>query len=421
MVVTQHSISNILALIDCKWFGHWQEQISDFILYNNSSIIQAPRQTGKTFILAIICVAYILAGKNLIIAYPTLGQAKRLLFREIKRQIKLIRRFYPKGCMKTDVDTNTEVVWSNGASILALSLDTSAQKEGYTADLLIIDEAHRSTNEVLSLCLPYLTQAKLRGDDKLVFLGIGGHIQSLIETEKEHHPSLKVLPSTIIEQDSRYEAVFKEFEKQLPPQEYAQHILLEAVHEGLQRLFPSIPLLSAEENNEIIDKMTKLGGGRYFFGIDVGEKHDDTIVTVIRHYNNYYDLVDTFVTKGSFIDQTGGQEKDIAEFIKQYPHRGENITIETNFNSMLFQSLQTHHFYDMNGVQLTYKSKKSLSDSLINLVKSGQFRVLDPEHKKDLEGLQFDIKVNGTWQWSHSDLFSSLLMTMGSTQKAILF
>lgn len=410
MDVTLTSIENILALVGSEWWGPWQQDIARFIIDNESSIVQAPRQTGKTYILALLCVANILAGKSVIIAYPILAQAKRLLFREIKRQMAILKGYYPKGCLRKDVDTNTEILWKNGGSLLAISLDTGAQKEGYTADVLIIDEAHRATDEVLGLCLPFLLQAKLRGEGKLVFLGIGGHVKSLVETEKEHHPSLKVLPSEIIEQDSRYEAIFKEFEDQLPPVEYEQHILLHSVSEGLQRLFPEI--LMAEPVSD---------PGMIYFGIDVGEKRDYTLVTALRHSGDYYDLVDVFRTKGDFIDQSGGQEQRIAEFIKQHPHRNENITIELNFNSMLGQSLQTNHFFGMNGIHLLYKNKKALSDALINIVKEGKFRVVNEEYKKDLESLRFNIKVNGTWEWSHSDLFSSLLMAMASLQQPQYF
>lgn len=405
--ITLESLNNLLAVVGGSWLGPWQEDMGRFIVENKNSIIQAPRQTGKTYIIALICVAHILAGKSVIVAYPTLGQSKRLLFKKIKDIISKLKVDLPRS-LGTDGETKTEILWNNGASLLALSLDTRAQKEGYTADVLIIDEAHRSTDEVLGLCLPFLTQAKLRDEDKIVFLGIGGHIHSLIETQKEHVPHLKILPSEIIEAAPAYEAVFEEYSRKMPPIEYDQHILLHCVSEDSQQLFPNIP----------IAEPTPPEGAIYHFGIDVGEKRDYTVVTVVKQYGEYFDLIDVFKTKGSFIDESGGQEQRISEFIKQYPVRNERITIELNFNSMLHQSLNQNHFYGINGLWLKYKNKKRLSDALIQLVKQGKFRVLQEEYRKDLEGLQFDIKVDGKWCWTHSDLFSSLLMCMAAMQTA---
>jgi len=413
--INTHSVENILKLLDNEWLGDWQRSAVEHLLSNPKTIIQMPRQTGKTYSVALVASAYILAGGSVIVGMPTLGQSKGILFRQIAGMVEKLRG-YIGSYMKPFIDTTTEKLYHNGAQLRAISVDNSAQKEGWSADLLIIDEAHRSERTILGITEPYLTQAKLKGTAKIILLGVGGHVRSLIEEMKQDtltgYVPFRVTPDEIIADVPAYESVFEDFKRSLIPVDYEQHILCLPVGAGTRYLFPDIQIATDIDPN---------ARAVYYIGIDVGEKNDETVVSVLRRAGEYIDLVDVYKTRGDFIDKDGGQAARIAEFIKKYPVRHQYITIETNFNSMLFQSLCTSHFRGMNGIHLTYPNKKALSDYMMTIVKKNKFRVSDSQYKRDLESLVFNIKVNGNWEWSHSDLYSSILMAISAMQEPIYF
>lgn len=355
----------------------------------------------------------------MIIAMPTMGQTKSILFRLTAQIMLRLSAFV--NTLKTDINTTTEKVYRNGAILKAISVEQMRDKvhppEGYNCVLLVIDEAHRATRDILAICLPFLTQAKLKGIDKIILLGVGGHVKSLIEEMKEdentRYVPLHISAATIVSEDIAYEAVFADFKRELPPFDYDQMVLCKVVTEGGRYLFNDVCLTIPFTGEQ------KSGREELYFGIDVGRTNDVTCVTVMREKAGYKDIISRFETVG-----TGQvQAQQIFEFIDKYYYNSENIVVEINGVGAFFIDHLREKFPFIKGVFLTEKLKAGLITTLIKDIRDGKIRVEKEEWKQELEHLQFEIKVDGSFDFklTHSDFLSSILMSISSKQKAFAF
>ena len=115
-------------------------------------ILLCSRQWGKSTIAAIVAVyrAYTQANSLVIVASPTERQSAEFL--------RKVRGFVTRlGCAaRTDGHNRTSVQLRNGSRIVGLP-GKEANIRGFTADLLIIDEAARVTDELYKSLRPTVT------------------------------------------------------------------------------------------------------------------------------------------------------------------------------------------------------------------------------------------------------------------------
>ena len=420
--ISIQTLENLLRLIGSKWLGPWQREMAESLISNRELIIQAPRQVGKTYVVALLIVAYILCGGTVVLGMPTLKQTKSVIMYTVMKMVGRLRRKYLafNALLRSEINNRGEQVYRNGGRLIVISMkqvtggEAEITEEGYTSDLNVIDEGHRGKREILGVISPFLTQAKRQGWARSIILGVGGHKSSLIEEMKtEGYSHIHFDRYQIEALDPSYTAVFDSFLRELTPIQYRQHILCESVAEGMHKIFGPIQLAIPMPPEEAA-KYREV----YHFGIDVGRTSDLTMVTAVRHKAGYIDLMDTYSTRGDFyLADGGGQDEQVYAWIDAFKWKGERIAIEINGLGVgLWDVLKAEKLIGMSGVHLDEKMKRFMVDQLIIAVRDGRFRCVRQEDADHLEGLQFEIKENGKYVYEHSDLLSSLIMAYCSMQ-----
>jgi len=142
------------------------------------------QKVKKTTAACLVAMEYIRRGIPVIAAFPTLRQGGRVILRRIDCWTKATQEDLG---LKRIADNQMEVQWSNGGGIMALSTDESAKSgtQGYTAGLIMIDEAHETQPEVVvGPMYPAVSDAMDMGYGKIIQIGVGGARASLAEHSK---------------------------------------------------------------------------------------------------------------------------------------------------------------------------------------------------------------------------------------------
>lgn len=161
----------IMKLCGFSFRNRGQAKALDVILSNTSIILQTHRRCGKSWIASFVASLYILLGKTVIVAAPSQEQAAGIISDEVKNITNIIASNI--GGLYQIKDGDTHKLWSNGGRILAMSgREQTKTKEGYGADLLLIDEAHRTTEDaIFPIFLPMLDDSFIQGIGKVIILG----------------------------------------------------------------------------------------------------------------------------------------------------------------------------------------------------------------------------------------------------------
>lgn len=118
----------------------WQKEILE---YNGNFLLCTGRQVGKTTIMAIKSAEYMIKhpGSKIIVVSLTEDQAKLIIVMILTHLEQNYKSFISKG---KDKPTQNKICLKNKSSVLARPVGTSGDAvRGFTADILIIDEASR--------------------------------------------------------------------------------------------------------------------------------------------------------------------------------------------------------------------------------------------------------------------------------------
>lgn len=284
------------TFLQCLWLmgragkffkGGWQRALLLALCAHRHIIIRGPRQnSGKTFCTAVYVATAIAKGNKVVIGMPTMRQGQHILSNLIGELVKAVEG--PSLVRKQDNVLFKS--WSNGAFFVIVSTDESAKGgvQGYTCDLLVIDEAHEASEITYEKLEPAISVAEVECREKTVLIGIGGDgSEHLIAKKKAvkledgetplYHYHL-ITPEEIIEtaepeHREGYRSFFAKKKATLSPRSYAQNIMCEDWAEGKRRIFPTT---RAEATGDADN-----GRLMYFHGIDVG-KVDYTAIATFR-------------------------------------------------------------------------------------------------------------------------------------------
>lgn len=402
---TMAFVERVMMLLGMTWLGPWQKRAMEHLITHRRRTLKMPRQTGKSECVGLYACCLLLLGFVVTVLMPTYTQAQRILFRD-KISAKMRKLEHVMGLRRV-VDTTTEVVWANGAALRALSINDSSQKEGYTTDEMIIDEGHNAYRQLLDVASPFITQAKRRGTDGICVLGVGGMLDTLIECLSADglYEPLWITPQDVTAADPSYVDVFEEYRRTMTAAGYAQMVECKPVVAGLNSIFGKLPGALP----------SKFKTCDYYFGIDVGYSHDDTILTVLAAYPDCTNLVDEF--KVTYGGQTGfiEQARRIYEYIDtHYLFRPENIGVEVNGLGVgLWEQLNERVIlggYKAGPIVMTEKLKRTMIEDIQRDIRGGYFGVALDDVRRSLEGLTYEIKDNGKIEYQHSDRLSALLV-----------
>ena len=400
-MISPRKFKQFLTTVGCEFRGDWQEKIANHILKHTYTVLQAPRQTGKTQIVAFIAALYVILGKSVIIALPTYSLGTRILFDRIRKITHAIIGNYSKKVL----DQASYVIYEHGGSFLCISTSPTSKKEGYTCDLLIIDEGQEAAETCLGSLLPFIAISLMEGTGKAIILGRGGFKNSLIEKAKDYPDwvPLKITPEEVVESRPAYAKVFEDFKHSLTHDDYEAHVNCNTIFINRQAIFPNIPeVLKHGDHNVDFTQCF------YHFGVDVGHNTDPTCVAVVRQSGEYFDLCDAFFTyTPDFVDQA----KEVFDFIDQYPWHPHNLTVELNgMGYGLFDPMK-RWIPDVMGSAITYEMKDQMVKNFLIKFQNRKMSVSNDALRVKLENLTYKTSEAGKNDFDHDDLLSAMLMT----------
>lgn len=127
--------------------NHWNDSIH---------VVKSRRQCGKSWLAEIIALFYCVQTQNFrfYLVSPTYNQADKILI-EIWKMCKGQPFFLKKN------DVKRQILFKNGAEIRCLSAEQGVEAlQGYTCELLVIDEAAYMSNEIINAVFPYVNVSK---------------------------------------------------------------------------------------------------------------------------------------------------------------------------------------------------------------------------------------------------------------------
>lgn len=424
--VTIDSVERILHVLGYEWRGPWQREAVEACCDYPEVVIQGSRQVfGKTFCVGLFEASRIIAGNTVTIGYPTLAQATRLLSERVignvsafgnAMEAELKRKFWKKSREQT-----TYQRWAlvddpkHEGKLYVLSANEVSvhPPEGYTTDDLDLDESHRLTQKTLGIFEPFTDIATETGNAHIIYLGVGGHKASLIETKKQQ-AGVKVVrwpASRIVEVEPRWAEVFEKRRASLSDWQWRQHYECLQSTEGMRLMFPDpIPVEISTQEWQRRGLAPVL-----FFGIDVGKVVDSTVVKVISVVNSdagyLINEIDTYEISGiSYTDQADA----IFKFIDRYGWRKENIVVELNgVGQAFFDILNDGPLRGIRGINTTADLKESFWHQMSMMIREGRYACKRDESRLHYEGMMYEnVPSAGGFkmEFEHSDYWMALCM-----------
>ena len=126
---------------------HWKDSIH---------VVKSRRQCGKSLLAELIGLYYCIQNKNFryYIISPTFNQADKMLV-EIWKMCKGQPFYFKKN------DIKRQIIFKNGAEIRLFSAEQGVDAlQGYTCELLIIDEAAYLSEDIIDAIFPYVNTTK---------------------------------------------------------------------------------------------------------------------------------------------------------------------------------------------------------------------------------------------------------------------
>jgi hypothetical protein len=363
------------------------------------------RQTGKTYLASVLIACYVLCGLECIIAFPTLKSGKQILLREIESRLMELQRFYP-NLLKFKKNNQEGIECVNGGRIIVLTTNKgSSTNQGYSAALILIDEAHEADESFWNKVFP---STFAQSNVKILLLGIGGYYNSLIHVMKQRgFAELKMDGEFIASLYLPYLSKIKEAETFFGGKHtdgYQSNILCEDILSGQKMMFEPIPKALS------LDVSYRNARPVPYAGIDVGMSGDDTVVTILYSYAIGYEVVDSLKLKGRDWDY---QAQEIVKFLRRYNIPEPYTMIENNSIGQALLLALSKYSFAYNNIFIG-KNKHHLVSFAQRLVLEKELSIIPDEYRNELEHLTLKVDDDGNVEYEHSDVLSSLIVALAN-------
>jgi hypothetical protein len=388
-----------------KEYLNYQLEIIGNLIINKTSVLKMPRQTGKSWSSAVVACAYLMAGIDVMVAYPTLNQGYRLLLSRIAEILRAcgvkLTRFSQNG-----------ITLSNGARVHVVTTnDKATSNEGYTVGCLIIDEAHRCSKEKFADMFPSLKVYMEKDQHTIILCGIRGQRDSIIEIawRDREFKLIHIMPDEIVNKCPSYQISLDQFKINLSPEEYNEQILCEFT-KGISQIFHNL--------NEPVPEHCLRQQYTDVIGVDVGQKVDATIVTWLRYYPSNTTPHVRIIKTMRLTDRYDVQGEKIINFIRENNLINCPIGIEVNgvgrglydIVCKLDDNLIEQPISNVNGFVCTARSKANIIKWLQSIDRDRALHIDDKAVFNSLDGLQEKRTDEGKMKYDHSDYLSSLIV-----------
>ena len=401
--ISEIYIRRIMKMLGFSYLGAFQKKVVQSLVDNPYIILQMSRQTGKTFLVGIMCLGYMMMGKTVILAYPTLKQAEKIIFGDLRRYVRIMMKYYPHA-MNPLVNNQSELKLANGGRALIFTTEESARsREGFSGDLLVIDEAHKASPDIMKDLSPILNRARIKDEDRVIILGIGGYRNSLITTLRKKKNFISVLYDCwyILSSYPQFQKVIDSERETLSPEEFAQQYELKDVAVGERYPF-----------TDVVETINANGRALPYAGIDVGRKKDSTLVSVGMIYpDKSIQVIDHLELVGLPFKE---QAAKIVPFLRSYNVPEPYTMIELNSIGQSLMEAMLEYSQGYNGMVITGESKQYLVEATASLCRMGKLGIASDDFRNEIYSLTYSIDENGKVTYAHSDFLSSLLMLVAN-------
>jgi hypothetical protein len=380
--------------------ARYQRKVIDFFFANDMMILHMSRQTGKSYLASVLCAVYVLCGLTVVIAFPTLKGGKGVLLLEVQNRLKSLSRYFPSllSMLKNNQDG---ILCANGGRVVILTTSKEAKSNvGFSASLIIIDEAHKSPKEIWNDIYP-ITFAQDDSNVRVILSGVGGYQDSLISAMKKQNFSvLTITGEDIAKLYPPYRLKIAKAKQFMTAEQYDSEILCKDIRSGQRMIF--------DEISDHLDENVKKSRPLKYAGIDVGWSGDETIVTIMDVYAGGNEIVDYMTVKGDWDHQA----YEIVQFLrgKQVPE--PYTMIERNAIGHALILAMEKYSCNYNSFQITDISKRYLINMARLSFMKNELAVVPDFYRNHLLSLSVTLQNDGKIKWDHSDYLSSLLMTI---------
>jgi len=398
-----------------------REAIENFFKYKYS-ILMWSRQTGKSFAVALFAVLRALEKKNHLVAIisPTERQSKELM-EKVKRHLDFLKALGQKiGKVEFFEDTKTnvlEVKFPNKSRIIGLPANPDGVR-GLTGDVILEEAAFfKDGYKVYQAIFPSITR---NPDFKLIVIStpktksdIFGHLWRMSEGN----------PLWFRQKLTIYDAVEKglkinieELRKGVPTEDiWRQEYLCEFMEED--EVLLSYELIHSC-TLEGIEADVKELQGEVYIGVDVGRRHDLTVISILEKIGSYY-----YLRKQEILRKLPFSEQfRIIDHLTTYANK---VAIdETGIGMQLAEELaRKWGELKVLRVYFTSKVKEELASRLKALFEDRTIAI--PPDKDLIEDLHSvkksvtpagNIRYEGQTPDSHADRFWSLALAVYASQ-----
>jgi len=364
-------------------------------------ILTTGRQFGKTMMAQNLALKWGLENPNSEVMWvsPIYSQARKV-FESIANAIE------ENGLVKSVNKSNLEILFVNGSIMRFKSGERPDGLRGYTLDYLIIDEAAFIKDDVWNQVLKATILVKGK---KILFISTPkgkNYLYSLsLRAQDENNKQYIHLKGTSF--DSPFISVDEliEAQKTLPTDIYKQEILGEFIDDGGE-VFKDVDRYCTAPNWQ-----AKVGGKKYYAGIDFGRMDDYTVLTILdQDANMVFQYRDS---KKPWQEMVG----NIVKYLKQYE---PTAFIEVNsIGDVLFEQIQKD-YRNIEPFITSNSSKKDIIEDLILGLNEGKL-VLPNESLcsalyNELKSFTYTYSprtrniIYGASQGAHDDTIMSLAM-----------
>lgn len=400
---------DINGLLGIEWLGSYQRDMMEALISERSISIKAPRQVGKSSAVRLFARDCVLAGLKVGCFAPTQKQAHKLLVRPVNQALISVRQKLPrvKAVYGGKVSSITSV-YNTGGSIEGLGLQESAEIEGPSFDVIIVDEAHRVPWERYNVIAPMVSQAIKGGYARRVATGIGGTHDSLIEASHMAHgwTQLWVKPEEVLASDPRYQIVLDELSKEMSARMWAQHIECKPLAVGPHQLYPHIEAIVRPPIE------ARAVHPRMWLGIDVGATTDETVVWCMSQVWDYYNLIDVYKPQAG--ENWDAKAMEIFEWVDDDASRGwlwhrERIGIEINGLGRALWGPLKRWWPDMKPITINAENKEAAVRRMEKAFEDRKLGVREGIWRNELQTVQMTFRGANeeAREFTHSDLHSA--------------
>jgi|GEM_PF-3863970 len=418
----------LFAELFFKQKPHWyQAEIMKAIAEEKDTVICASRQIGKSTAVAMAAVWYVVTKEDVLVLVVSYSKRQA---QELYRKIKGFLMYHPQIESLIEKTTMTETELINGSRIMITAVGKGGlSSQGYSADLLIIDEADSLPDEVFGVI--QATQASTGGATILISTprrrGSTFHriFQDAIEARKEYERGLRKEPVRSIEEGGtgfvafHYDYtvglnVFKpdgkpqislkviQREKRTKPKWQFEAEYLAKWSDDSSSYFGYDMITSAVKDYTLYER--GLPNGKYYIGVDLAKHHDKTVIIVVEKQTEHlYRVVHIYSTSNRNWEEQIGAIEDIA---RRFPPEAVFID-KTSIGDVVLDILQNNTSSPLHGKIVgkvfTIQNKISLYSNLYRLFANKMLII--PNHKDlidELLDLQYEKSPNSEYIKIHA-------------------